>query len=528
MARNNDKTVALIPARLTSTRLPEKHLKKIGPKSLISWVIHQLKRSKEIDEIAICAPDEPESEKLRPIAEAEGVALFIYKGSTGDVVGRLTKAAEVFRAEICVLASGDCPLLSPGTIDSMVRLLKDDPTAGHVGFTPVKEKLPIHEGIVISRRWLWERAEKLSDTPALREHHFPVFLRAVYPEKFDDVKVVCFRDDDCFYSIRHRISVDTPADLRFMNALYGELKDASAEFTLENAINLLRRKKDITKINARVYQKAFGETSSGVLFISESGGCEGVIYSLEIADALVHHHGIGAKFLVYGKEALSIATERGYNAFTGNGYDSHSYSALIVDISTSENIDIAALGANTRVVLICRHSNTEMIEKIAASSALTIVPSLLYNGKRHGNLKWGKEYVIVRESVKKVKKAATKKKDTIAVYTAGNEFLGRLRDERLPEFEPEFKTVRADICDRGFPKALAQSRLYLCPLDISAYEALYLDSVPVLIPLTGDDKAGIESFYRLTKDLKSEDIDTGADTIAREIADLIKTDIIKK
>ncbi|MBF0456347.1 MAG: NTP transferase domain-containing protein [Nitrospirae bacterium] len=315
---NNDRTVALIPVRLTSTRLPEKHLKIIGPKSIISWVIHRLKLASEIDEIVICAPNEPETEKLRPVAEAEDVKLFIYDGSADDVVGRLTKAAQALNAGICVLASGDCPLLCPETIDSMVKMLKADPTAGHVSFTPVDEKLPIHEGIVISRRWLWQRAEQYSDTPALREHHFPVFLRGVYPEKFSDVKTLSFRDDARFYSLRHRISVDTPADVTFMNTVYEELKRASQDFTLLNSITLLNGNKAIAAINDRVYQKAFDETSYRVLFITDPDAVSGsVIKSLEIAGFLVHHHGIGAEFLVADNAVSSVISEHGYKAIIG-------------------------------------------------------------------------------------------------------------------------------------------------------------------------------------------------------------------
>ncbi|MBF0488510.1 MAG: NTP transferase domain-containing protein [Nitrospirae bacterium] len=336
MAQNNNKTVAFIPVRLTSTRMPEKHLKAIGPKSVISWVIHQLKGAREIDEIVICAPNEPETEKLRPTAKAEGVKLYVYDGGADDVVGRLTKAAETFEADICVLASGDCPLLCPATIDSMARLLKENPSAGHAAFTPVNNNLPIHEGIVISRRWLWQRAALYSDTPALREHHFPAFLRGVYPEKFSDVRTVSFRDGDCFYSLKHRISVDTPADLTFMNAVYEQLIKASLDFTLVNAINLLTSNRAIREINDGVYQKVFNEASHRVLFISDpDGGSCAVIHSLKVAGDLVHYHGIGAGFLVFNEGTASIVNERGYKAIIGTRHDilkyGINYSALVFD-----------------------------------------------------------------------------------------------------------------------------------------------------------------------------------------------------
>lgn len=344
----SDKTVALIPVRLTSTRLAEKHLKHIGPKSIISWVIHQLKRAGEIETIVICAPSEPEIEKLRPVADSEGVKLFIYDGSVDDVVGRLTRAAESFKADICVLASGDCPLLCPATIDSMVRLLKADPQAGHAAFALADGHLPIHEGIVISRLWLWQRAEQLSDTPALREHHFPVFLRGVYPERFSDVKVVSFKDDALFYSLRHRISVDTPLDLQFMNTLYDELRKTSHDFTLENAIELLQTNSAVAEINGQVYQKGFGEESYRVLFIPETGSGGSVLRCLEVAAALVHYHGIGAEFLAASDDTASVVSGRGFKATIGTRGEilklSKRYCALVYDINNYFNIEIPLHG----------------------------------------------------------------------------------------------------------------------------------------------------------------------------------------
>ncbi|MCG6553726.1 MAG: hypothetical protein L7F77_15480 [Candidatus Magnetominusculus sp. LBB02] len=347
MTQNNlDRTVAFIPVRLTSTRLPEKHLRAVGPKSIISWVIYRLKQAKEIDEIVICAPNEPETERLRPVALAEGVELFIYNGGVDDVVGRLTRAAEEFNAVICVLASGDCPLLSTKTIDSMVGLLKANPSAGHIAFTPVNGTMPIHEGIVISRLWLWQRAEQCSDTPPLREHHFPAFLRGVYPEKFADVQTIPFIDDECFYSLRHRISVDTPLDLEFMNTLYERLKLASLEFTLVNAIALIKSDTDIGKINSGVYQKGFDEASYRVLF-AVSQNTAGLSMLLDIADALVHYHGIGAAFLTSDKRTATIISQRGHNAIEGTHLDllklSMRYTSLIVDITQFNDKDLETL-----------------------------------------------------------------------------------------------------------------------------------------------------------------------------------------
>ena len=303
------KAVAFVPVRLTSSRLPEKHLKKIGDRTLLSWVIKRLKDCAELDDIVICAPDEPESQKLTEICRQEGVKLYIHPGDVNDVVGRLTTAAKLHNADICVLASGDCPLLEPSTIDKLVGYLKRHPDVDIADVAPLNDRPPIHEGIFVARREVWELADKYSETPELREHQFPVLK--VYPRKFADFKKVLLRDKEVFYAINHRISVDTPKDLRFMNRVYEELVAEGKTFDLKNVIELLLRKSEILKINADVKQKDIGDKTYNVLFVI--GKRRNLLLALEIADYLTSL-GIGVSFFVLNSEDKRLCEERFFRA----------------------------------------------------------------------------------------------------------------------------------------------------------------------------------------------------------------------
>ncbi|MBF0463633.1 MAG: NTP transferase domain-containing protein [Nitrospirae bacterium] len=320
MIATKQKTAAFVPVRLSSSRLPEKHLKFIGGKTLLSWVILRLKAAQELDEIVICTTSEKQNEQLKEITGSEDVSLFIYDGNPDDVVGRLTVAAVKHSAEICVLASGDCPLLSSETIDQMVRTLKENSEADNVLFSDINGRFPIHEGIIVSRRTLWELADKYSDTAALREHQFPVFLRNVYPDKFSHIKNVYVKDADIFYSVNHRISIDTPDDLKFINRLYDILQTTGVEFNLKNAIAVLIKNPEITDLNKHVYRKTLEDiTHRVVFFVSEKplNGYGHVRRAVETAGILVNRYGVGVRFLTFDEPSKKIIEESGLRADVG-------------------------------------------------------------------------------------------------------------------------------------------------------------------------------------------------------------------
>ena len=344
------KAVAFVPVRLTSSRLPEKHLKKIGDKTLLEWVIKRLKDCKELDEIVICAPDEPESQKLSEICKREDVKLYIHPGDVNDVVGRLTTAARLHNADICVLASGDCPLLEPSTIDKLVGYLKEHPDVDIADIAPLGDKPPIHEGIFVARRKVWELADKCSDTPELREHQFPVLK--IYPQKFARFKKVWLRDKGIFYAINHRISVDTPKDLSFMNRVYKELVAEGKTFDLKNVIELLLRKSEILKINADVKQKEIGDKNYNVLFVI--GKCRNLLLALEIADYLTSF-GIGVRFLVLNNEDKRLCEERFFRAEVLKCKDS------IYDIALKHNAVMLVVDVDLEDYVAC---NVESVQKL--------------------------------------------------------------------------------------------------------------------------------------------------------------------
>lgn len=113
------KVVAIIQARMGSTRLPGKILANIAGKPLLWYIIERLKRAEILDEIVVATSEKERDLPIVKLAEESGVKSF--RGSEEDVLDRFLRAAEQFKADIIVRICADNPLTDPVEVDKLVR-----------------------------------------------------------------------------------------------------------------------------------------------------------------------------------------------------------------------------------------------------------------------------------------------------------------------------------------------------------------------------------------------------------------------
>ncbi len=453
------KITAFVVARLTSTRLPQKHLKLIGNKPMLKWITDRLKKSKFINNIVLTTLNEPESVKLQQFATTENIDCFLFDGDVDDVVGRLVSASKHYKSDICILISGDCPLIYIETLDRMIKALmeSDKLCAGIDGKGRGKV---IHEGMgCVCKREAWILADKMSDKPELREHHFPVIHKN--PNVFEKVLV---GEEDVFFQLDHRISVDTPADLKFMNVIYEKLALENKEFNLKNAVVLLLKNRDILKINSDVKQKGLFDKSKKFLFSVTAGdnfGFGNLFRSLHLADKLTRL-GHGADFVVLDNFACEIVLKNGFNCFKLNDFGKdiwRNYHKVIFDINSNVNIE-NKIPKNSIVI--------DNIQPFTKNADKTIIPTTYFNNSdNRTNILSG--YLIVRDSVKKLKEKKTEKEFDALFYKTEPFKHGKLKS---------IKVVKQ--FDNDFLELLAKSKFYFAPFGYSFYEAIYLNTIPVM------------------------------------------------
>ena len=117
------KVVALVQARMGSTRLPEKVLRPIIGKPMIELLLTRLSKSNELDEIVVAASEEKKNDKLQLVVESLGY--MCTRGSEKDVLKRFYESAKFVNAKIIVRITGDCPLVDAELVDQCILRFKE-------------------------------------------------------------------------------------------------------------------------------------------------------------------------------------------------------------------------------------------------------------------------------------------------------------------------------------------------------------------------------------------------------------------
>jgi glutamate-1-semialdehyde 2,1-aminomutase len=112
------KVVALVQARMGSTRLPNKVMRTVEGLPLVELLLRRLSKAKRLDAIALATSVDPRNDPLAEHVRKLGFA--VERGSENDVLDRFLQAARAQRADVVVRVTGDCPLVDPGLVDEVV------------------------------------------------------------------------------------------------------------------------------------------------------------------------------------------------------------------------------------------------------------------------------------------------------------------------------------------------------------------------------------------------------------------------
>ena len=194
--------VAIIQARMSSHRLPNKVLMEINSKPMLWHVINRTMRAKHLEDIVVATTTKIEDKPITQLAKSLGVKA--YRGSEDDVLDRYYKAATRYDADPIIRITSDCPLIDPSIIDRTIEYFFNNAVdyASHAidGFD-----VEVFSCEVLAAAWV--NAEDKHD----REHVTPFIIRnfktgyLAYPNP----------------SIH--LSVDTEEDLNLVRSIYKRL-----------------------------------------------------------------------------------------------------------------------------------------------------------------------------------------------------------------------------------------------------------------------------------------------------------------
>jgi len=241
------KIVAIVQARMGSSRLPGKALKDIHGRTMLARVFRRAGRSDLLDEIVVATTIQSPDDAI--IAECERLGVPYFRGLEMDVLDRYYQAAKAFFADIIVRITSDCPLIDPEIIDNVIRAFLDSKVdyASNTLTSTYPRGLDVEAFSFGALEKAWQEAsadyQHVHVTPFIYQH----------PEIFRLLSVVSEED-----FTRYRLTVDTQEDLDLIRIIY-ETIDKDDDFSWRDALVLLMAKPEIAKINSHICQKSLEE-----------------------------------------------------------------------------------------------------------------------------------------------------------------------------------------------------------------------------------------------------------------------------
>jgi len=230
--------LAVLQARVSSSRLPGKVLKPILGVPMILRQIERIRRAQRIERLVLATSVDPSDDALAEVVAQAGIE--VSRGSLADVLDRFVKAAAPHRPDWVVRLTGDCPLADPEVIDHVIAsTLAADADYGSNALEPT---YPDGLDVEVIRFSVLETVAREPGTAAEREHVTLPIHR--HPERFRIHHVKAERDLSAL-----RWTVDEPQDFALVERIYQALYPANPAFTTADILALLGRKPELASLN---------------------------------------------------------------------------------------------------------------------------------------------------------------------------------------------------------------------------------------------------------------------------------------
>lgn len=256
------RVVAILQARMGSSRLPGKVMMDIAGQPMLARVYIRSARSAAVDETIVATTTDAADDPIAEYCDFSGIPCT--RGSQFDVLDRYYRAALQAEADVVVRITADCPVIDPVLVDAVVKAVTQDQ------FDFACNRLPPPWGrtypigldteVVLFRNL--ERAVREAKEPQQREHVMPFFYEGVKlgsvnrqletgvsPRGF---KIALLHHTTDFGE--YRWTVDTGEDLEFIRQVYSRF-DGRDDFSWKEILDLVHDEPELMEINAGVKHK---------------------------------------------------------------------------------------------------------------------------------------------------------------------------------------------------------------------------------------------------------------------------------
>lgn len=230
--------LAILQARVSSTRLPGKVLKPLLGKPMLLRQVERLKRAGSIDRLIIATSVGPEDDALAALCLENELECF--RGSLDDVLDRFYQAAKAVQPTHVMRLTGDCPLTDPDILDRLAELHLS--TGCDYSSTALEPSFPDGLDAELMTFVALEQAWREATLPSQREHVTPFLYN--HPERF---AIRALKNDVDLSSLRW--TVDEPSDFEFVTRVYEGLYPTHPTFGMRDVLAFLEEHQALTALN---------------------------------------------------------------------------------------------------------------------------------------------------------------------------------------------------------------------------------------------------------------------------------------
>lgn len=245
------KTLLIVQARMTSTRLPGKVLLALAGLPMLTRLVERLRRVRRAEGIVIATTTNATDDPVAALCAQLGVAS--HRGSEHDVLSRYADAARLHGADVVVRITSDCPLIDPALIDQVIAVYEEGDSDYVSNMLP--PTWPYGMAVEVFSAAALQQAHAEATQAAEREHVTPFIYW--HPKRYRLRNVT-----SAVNLSHHRWTVDTPEDYELVRRLFDALIPTHPDFTQEDVLAVLDAHPDWMRINQHIQQKSATESQN--------------------------------------------------------------------------------------------------------------------------------------------------------------------------------------------------------------------------------------------------------------------------
>jgi len=233
------KIIALVQARMGSTRLPGKVMKTVVNSPVIELLLKRLSLSKRINQIILATSQNPENGAL--VEHVSNLGFTVFQGDENDVLDRFYQASKICQGDIIVRITGDCPFVDPVLVDSII----DKFIEGQFDYFTNTLPPTFPDGLDVEV-FSFEALKKVTieSTKSTEREHVTPYLR-----NSNSIKKGNYTSDSDYSNLRW--TLDEYSDLEFINEVFENFKP-NIHFSWKEILKLIQEKPSLKLLNQHI------------------------------------------------------------------------------------------------------------------------------------------------------------------------------------------------------------------------------------------------------------------------------------